>query len=79
MVLRVGLHTGELIQEMGDFSAKNVILASRIAGQAQRGQILSSSPMKELTENAGDIRFWELQEVELKRPSGLNRVYAVAR
>ena len=36
-----------------------------------------SSLLKELTDSAGDIRFGDMQEVELKGLGGLNRVYAV--
>ena len=36
-----------------------------------------SSLLKELTDSAGDIRFGDEQEVELKGLTGLNRVYAV--
>ena len=49
----------------------------RIAGQAQGGQILVSSLLKELTESAGDISFGEAREVELKGLAGLNRIYPV--
>jgi len=38
-------------------------LASRIAGQAQGGQILVWSLLKELTDSAGDIQFGEGQDV----------------
>jgi class 3 adenylate cyclase len=57
--VRIGLHTGEAIKEADDFYGKNVILAARIAGQAQGGEILVSSLLKELTESAGDIAFGE--------------------
>ena len=77
VLVRIGLHTGEFIQEMEDFFGKNVILASRIADQAQGGEILVSSLLKELTDSAGDIQFGEVQEVELKGLAGLNRVYQV--
>jgi len=77
VMVRIGLHTGELVQEMDDFFGKNVILASRIADQAQGGEILVSSLLKELTDSAGDIRFGEGQDVELKGLAGLNRVYVV--
>ncbi len=77
VLVRIGLHTGEFIQEMEDFFGRNVILASRIADQAQGGEILVSSLLKELTDSAGEIRFGEVQEVELKGLAGLNRVYAV--
>ena len=73
----MGLHTGEFVQEMEDFFGKNVILASRMADQAQGGQILVSALLKELTESGGDIRFGEVQEVKLKGLAGLNRAYAV--
>ena len=77
MRLHAGLHTGEPVQEMEDFFGENVILASRIAGQAHGGQILVSSLLKELTDSAGDIRFGEVQEVELRGLSGVNLVYPV--
>ena len=50
--VRIGLHTGEFVQEMEDFFGRNVILASRIADQAQGGEILVSSLLKELTASA---------------------------
>ena len=77
VLVRIGLHTGEFVQEMEDFFGKNVILASRIADQAKGGEILVSSLLKELTDSAGDIRFGEVQKVELKGLAGLNRVYSV--
>jgi len=55
--VRMGLSTGELVQEMEDFFGRNVIPASRIDDQAQGGQILGSSLLKEVMESAGNIRF----------------------
>ncbi|KKK48001.1 hypothetical protein LCGC14_3149510, partial [marine sediment metagenome] len=75
--VRIGLHTGEAIKEADDFYGKNVILAARIAGQAQGGEILVSSLLKELTESAGDIVFGEGREVELKGLAGPHRVFEV--
>ena len=77
VLVRIGLHTGELVQEMDDFFGKNVILASRIADRAQGGQILVSSLLKELTDSAGDIRFGDVQEVALKGLAGVSQVYPV--
>ena len=42
----MGLHTGEVIAEEGDFFGKNVILAARIAAQANGGEILVSEQMR---------------------------------
>jgi len=76
--VRIGLHTGEAIKEAEDFYGRHVILASRIADQAQGGEILVSSLLKELTESAGDVRFGEGRQMELKGLSGRHRVFEVA-
>jgi class 3 adenylate cyclase len=78
LLVRIGLHAGEVIKEAGDFFGKNVILASRIAAQARGGEILVSSLVKELTENTGDIRFEPQRELALKGLSGTYSVSAIA-
>jgi class 3 adenylate cyclase len=75
--VRIGLHTGEAIKEDEDFFGKNVILAARIAAQAQGGEILVSSLLKELTESGGDIEFGDGREVELKGLMGPHQVFEV--
>jgi class 3 adenylate cyclase len=75
--VRIGLHTGEAIKEDEDFFGKNVILAARIAGQAQGGEILVSSLLKELTESGGDIQFGDGREVELKGLTGAHQLFQV--
>jgi len=76
--VRIGLHTGEAIKEAEDFYGRHVILASRVADQAEGGQILASSLLKELTESAGDIRFGDGREVKLKGLKGKHQVFGVA-
>jgi len=78
VLVRMGLHTGEVIKEGDDFFGKHVNLAARIAGQASGGQILVSSLLKELTASGGDIAFDEGREVTLKGLSGDHVVYAVS-
>jgi class 3 adenylate cyclase len=73
--VRIGLHTGEAIEEADDFFGKAVILAARIAAQAQGGQILASRLLKELTESSGQFRFDEGRDVALKGLSGSHRVF----
>lgn len=75
--VRIGLHTGEAVLEEEDYYGKGVILASRVADQAQGTEILVSSLLKELTESGGDIRFGDGREVELKGLSGTYRLYPV--
>lgn len=76
--VRAGLHTGEAIQDDGDFYGKHVYLAARIASQAGGGQILVSSLLKDLTDSAGDIEFDSGTEIELKGLTGKQRVYAIS-
>ena len=75
--VRIGLHTGEVIKEGDDFFGKHVNLAARIASQANGGEILVSSLLKELTASGGDIEFGDVREVELKGLSGVRHVHLV--
>jgi class 3 adenylate cyclase len=73
--VRIGLHTGEAIKEAGDFYGKTVILASRIAAEANGGEILVSSTLKEMVDNAGDLRFEKSRDVELQGLAGHLRIH----
>jgi serine/threonine protein kinase/cell division septation protein DedD len=75
--VRIGLNTGEAIRESGDFFGKTVVLAARIGATARGGQILVSSTFKAMIESAGDTRFDEGQDVNLKGLSGSYRVFRV--
>jgi class 3 adenylate cyclase len=71
----MGLHTGEVIAEEGDFFGKNVILAARIAAQAGGGEILVSESMRKAAEETEALSFDEGRELELKGLAGTHRVY----
>jgi class 3 adenylate cyclase len=76
--VRIGLHAGEAIKEGDDFYGKNVIVASRVAGQAKGGEILVSSLLRQLVDSSvGADGFGEPREVELKGLAGTHTVYAV--
>ena len=75
--VRIGLHTGEAIAEGGDLFGRHVILAARIAGHAEGGEILVSHLVCELVAGADDITFDEGEEVELKGLSGTFIVHQV--
>ena len=76
--VRMGLHTGEAIKDADDFFGRNVIFAARIADQAEGGEILVSSLVKELTESGGEFAFENGREVALKGLSGTGKVYSVS-
>jgi class 3 adenylate cyclase len=75
--VRIGLHTGEAIKEEGDFYGRSVTLAARIADEADGGEILASSLVRELAASGGDIPFEEAGEVRLKGLRGTQRIYRV--
>src|SRR5262245_37961212 len=75
--IRMGLHTGEVISEEGDYFGKNVILAARIAAQALGGEILVSAELRQAVSSGdGDgLRFDAGRELELKGLAGSHRVF----
>lgn len=76
--VRIGLHAGEMIRDGDDFYGKNVIMASRVAGQAAGGEILVSSLLRQLVESSvGAAMFGEPREMELKGLSGKHIVFAI--
>ena len=77
IVVRIGLHTGEVIKDAERFFGFAVVLASRIAGQARAGEILVSSVVRELAGTAGDVHFGPRRLVALKGISEPQGVFAV--
>jgi len=75
--VKIGLHTGEVIKDKGDFIGRAVLVAAKIAAQAKGGEVLLSATMKELAASAGDLRFDEGREIELKGFVGTHRVHRV--
>src|SRR5262245_16200517 len=75
--VRIGLHTGEAIQEAEGFFGKTVILAARIASQARGGEIVVSTAVREVAERAGGIGFGERRQAQLKGLAGTYLLYPV--
>ncbi|MGH2984880.1 MAG: adenylate/guanylate cyclase domain-containing protein, partial [Solirubrobacterales bacterium] len=73
--VRIGLHTGEVIAEEGDFFGKNVILAARIAAQACGGEILVSDEMRAAAGDGNGFAFDQGRELELKGLAGSHKVF----
>jgi class 3 adenylate cyclase len=64
--VRVGIHTGEVIQVKDDFFGKHVIVAARVANSARGGEILVSALVREIVDSRGDLTFDEPRTVGLK-------------
>lgn len=75
--LRIGMHSGFVIADADDFYGRNVVLAARIADQAQGGEILVSAAVKQYTETDPSLDFEHRGEFRLKGLTGEHEVYAV--
>lgn len=75
--VRIGLHTGEAIREADDLFGRSVIMAARIAAEAEGGVILVSSLLKELAESSGEFSFGPPRTTVLKGLNGEHVLYPV--
>jgi class 3 adenylate cyclase len=76
VMVRMGLHAGEVIKEGEDFFGRNVIMAARVAAQAKGGEILVSAVLKALVQGS-DIPWGDSRTVALKGLSGEHEIWAV--
>jgi class 3 adenylate cyclase len=74
--VRIGVHTGDALNEADGFFGRTIHYAARVAGQALGGEILVSSVVHDLVSGAG-IEFQEGRDVELKGLEGVHRLFAV--
>ena len=74
--VRIGLNAGEPIAEDEDMFGTAVIVAARIAAQAQGGEILASDVMRQLVAGKG-FTFTDRGEIALKGFTGLMHLYQV--
>jgi adenylate cyclase len=65
----VGLHTGPVLFQQGDYFGQTVNLSARIADYARPGEVLVSQAVADAPQEDG-ITFVEIGEVELKGVSG---------
>jgi class 3 adenylate cyclase len=77
ILLRVGLHTGEVVATEDDIFGQNVVVASRIADVAEPGEIVVSGMTRDLTASASDLGFATGTDVALKGISQPCRVHRV--
>lgn len=75
--VRIGVHTGEVVKEAGDFYGRHVNLAARIADQADGEEILVSELTSQLLAGSQEFRFADSREAELKGFPGSHRMIRV--
>jgi len=74
--VRIGLNAGEPIEEEGDIFGETVILAARVAAQAEGGEILASLAVRELCAGKGFL-FTDRGETALRGFEDPVRLYEV--
>ena len=55
--VRIGLHTGELVHEGGDFLGRHASFAARVASKAKAGEIVVSPLLREVVAASGEFAF----------------------
>jgi class 3 adenylate cyclase len=63
--LRIGLHSGEALQESGDYFGMPVVIAKRLCDLCVAGEVIVSSAVRELS-GGDDRHFGELRTMSLK-------------
>jgi class 3 adenylate cyclase len=76
VIVRAGLHTGEVELRSDDLTGLAVHIGARVAALAEGGEVLVSSTVKDLVGGSG-ITFEDRGEHELKGVPGRWRLYAV--
>jgi class 3 adenylate cyclase len=76
-MVRMGLNTGEAIQEEGDFFGAAVIVAARIAALAEGGEVLVSEAVKQLGQGMRGMEYAFKGEFQLKGLREPCRIYRV--
>lgn len=76
--VRIGIHTGKSVLRGDDVFGRNVAMAARVAAQADGGQILVSSAVRDaLGEDCDDLVIEPDRDTELKGFSGTHTLYSV--
>jgi class 3 adenylate cyclase len=76
IAVRMGLNAGEPIEEDGDLFGSSVILAARIAAQAEAGEILIAEPVRHLL-SGKSFAYADRGETVLKGFEDAVRLYEV--
>jgi class 3 adenylate cyclase len=75
--VRIGLNTGESIEEEGDYFGTAVTMAARIADKAKGGQILVSEVTRTVVGSLAGVEFQDAGRKQLKGIKGRQRLYEV--
>ena len=70
VLVRIGIHHGDVVHRDNDIFGRNVAQAARVAALASGGEILVSESVADAVDERDDIVLTEQREVQLKGLSG---------
>jgi len=77
VLIRIGIHHGDVVHRDNDIFGRNVAQAARVAALADGGEILVSETVADAIADCDDITLAEPREVQLKGLAGDHAVCAV--
>ena len=77
VLIRIGIHHGDVVHRDNDIFGRNVAQAARVAALARGGEILVSESVAAAVDEYDDIVLTEEREVQLKGLSGEHVVTVV--
>ena len=78
VLVRIGIHHGDVVHRDNDIFGRNVAQAARVAALAEGGEILVSETVADAVADCTDLELGPPREVELKGLAGEHHVCAVA-
>ncbi|TNM37322.1 adenylate/guanylate cyclase domain-containing protein [Nocardioides albidus] len=77
ILVRIGIHTGQVVARDGDYFGRNVAMAARVANLAHGGEILASDAVREALGEEVALTLVERDTVELKGLAGEHVVWEI--
>ncbi|WGX98126.1 adenylate/guanylate cyclase domain-containing protein [Nocardioides sp. L-11A] len=77
ILVRIGIHTGQVVARDGDYFGRNVAMAARVASLAHGGEILASDAVSAALDDDAALTLVEREAVELKGLAGEHVVWEI--
>ncbi|WP_408898414.1 adenylate/guanylate cyclase domain-containing protein [Nocardioides sp. R1-1] len=77
ILVRIGIHTGQVVARDGDYFGRNVAMAARVADLARGGEILASDAVREALDEDAALTLLEREPVQLKGLAGEHVVWEI--
>lgn len=77
ILVRIGIHTGQVVARDGDYFGRNVAMAARVADLAHGGEVLASDAVREALDDDAAVVLVERDAVELKGLPGEHVVWEI--